>query len=103
MAEESLPSRTQFPASAESQKPRLKKAPEFPILEKQNWLIHLHYIRKDYEACKAVIKEQLQETQGLCEYAIYVQDFFWENIKLPLKFIMKLLNLTRKIGRSVIT
>lgn len=27
-------------------------APEFPILEKQNWLIHLHYIRKDYEACK---------------------------------------------------
>nr|XP_054096449.1 Bardet-Biedl syndrome 4 protein isoform X7 [Callithrix jacchus] len=48
-------------------------APEFPILEKQNWLIHLHYIRKDYEACKAVIKEQLQETQGLCEYAIYVQ------------------------------
>ncbi|XP_058521413.1 Bardet-Biedl syndrome 4 protein isoform X2 [Ochotona princeps] len=49
------------------------KAPEFPILEKQNWLIHLHYIRKDYEACKAVIKEQLQETHGLCEYAIYVQ------------------------------
>ncbi|KAK2103286.1 Bardet-Biedl syndrome 4 protein [Saguinus oedipus] len=48
-------------------------APEFPILEKQNWLIHLHYIRKDYEACKAVIREQLQETQGLCEYAIYVQ------------------------------
>ncbi|XP_027426622.1 Bardet-Biedl syndrome 4 protein isoform X5 [Zalophus californianus] len=65
--------RTPFPASAESQKPRLKKAQEFPILEKQNWLIHLHYIRKDYEACKAVIKEQLQETQGLCEYAIYVQ------------------------------
>uniref|UniRef100_A0A8I3PY72 BBSome complex member BBS4 n=1 Tax=Canis lupus familiaris TaxID=9615 RepID=A0A8I3PY72_CANLF len=73
MAEERLATRTQFPASAESQKPRLKKAQEFPILEKQNWLIHLHYIRKDYEACKAVIKEQLQETQGLCEYAIYVQ------------------------------
>ncbi|KAM9063654.1 Bardet-Biedl syndrome 4 protein isoform X1 [Sarcophilus harrisii] len=48
-------------------------ASEFPILEKQNWLIHLHYIRKDYAACKALIKEQLQETQGLCEYAIYVQ------------------------------
>ncbi|XP_029806467.1 Bardet-Biedl syndrome 4 protein isoform X3 [Suricata suricatta] len=65
--------RTPFPVSAESRKPRLKKAQEFPILEKQNWLIHLHYIRKDYEACKAVIKEQLQVTQGLCEYAIYVQ------------------------------
>ncbi|XP_014310495.1 Bardet-Biedl syndrome 4 protein [Myotis lucifugus] len=73
MAEERQPTRTQFPASAESQKPHLKKALEFPILEKKNWLIHLHYIRKDYEACKAVIKEQLQETQGLCEYAIYVQ------------------------------
>ncbi|XP_023408662.1 Bardet-Biedl syndrome 4 protein isoform X3 [Loxodonta africana] len=73
MAEERPVTRTQPPASVESQKPRLKKAPEFPILEKQNWLIHLHYIRKDYEACKAVIKEQLQETQGLCEYAIYVQ------------------------------
>ncbi|XP_012306684.2 Bardet-Biedl syndrome 4 protein isoform X2 [Aotus nancymaae] len=73
MAEERLATRTEFPASTESQKPRQKKAPEFPILEKQNWLIHLHYIRKDYEACKAVIKEQLQETQGLCEYAIYVQ------------------------------
>uniref|UniRef100_A0A2K5QEA1 Bardet-Biedl syndrome 4 n=1 Tax=Cebus imitator TaxID=2715852 RepID=A0A2K5QEA1_CEBIM len=73
MAEERVATRTQFPASTESQKPRQKKAPEFPILEKQNWLIHLHYIRKDYEACKAVIKDQLQETQGLCEYAIYVQ------------------------------
>ncbi|XP_063650075.1 Bardet-Biedl syndrome 4 protein isoform X5 [Pan troglodytes] len=73
MAEERVATRTQFPVSTESQKPRQKKAPEFPILEKQNWLIHLHYIRKDYEACKAVIKEQLQETQGLCEYAIYVQ------------------------------
>ncbi|XP_029398876.1 Bardet-Biedl syndrome 4 protein isoform X2 [Mus pahari] len=73
MAEEMLGMKTQVPASVESQKPRPKKAPDFPIVEKQNWLIHLHYIRKDYEACKAVIKEQLQETQGLCEYAIYVQ------------------------------
>uniref|UniRef100_A0A2I3GLR0 Uncharacterized protein n=1 Tax=Nomascus leucogenys TaxID=61853 RepID=A0A2I3GLR0_NOMLE len=105
MAEEKVATRTVFPVPTESQKPRQKKAPEFPILEKQNWLIHLHYIQKDYEACKAVIKEQLQETQGLCEYAIYVQAwpdlyFFWENIKLPLKYIMKQLNSTRKIGPS---
>ncbi|XP_060030253.1 Bardet-Biedl syndrome 4 protein isoform X2 [Erinaceus europaeus] len=73
MAEETL--KLPFPAAAEALKPRPKKAPaaEFPILEKQNWLIHLHFIRKDYKACKAVIREQLQETQGLCEYAIYVQ------------------------------
>lgn len=48
-------------------------APELPILERRNWLIHLHYIRKDYETCKAIIKDQLQETHGMCEYAIYVQ------------------------------
>lgn len=27
-------------------------APELPILERRNWLIHLHYIRKDYDTCK---------------------------------------------------
>uniref|UniRef100_A0A4W4GM56 Bardet-Biedl syndrome 4 n=1 Tax=Electrophorus electricus TaxID=8005 RepID=A0A4W4GM56_ELEEL len=47
--------------------------PPLPILERRNWLIHLHYIRKDYDTCKAIIKEQLQDTQGMCEYAIYVQ------------------------------
>uniref|UniRef100_A0A8C8JJI3 Bardet-Biedl syndrome 4 n=1 Tax=Oncorhynchus tshawytscha TaxID=74940 RepID=A0A8C8JJI3_ONCTS len=47
--------------------------PELPILERRNWLIHLHYIRKDYETCKSIIKEQLQETGGMCEYAVYVQ------------------------------
>uniref|UniRef100_A0A8D3CNA0 Bardet-Biedl syndrome 4 n=1 Tax=Scophthalmus maximus TaxID=52904 RepID=A0A8D3CNA0_SCOMX len=44
-----------------------------PIVERRNWLIHQHYILKDYETCKANIKEQLQETNGMCEYAIYVQ------------------------------
>uniref|UniRef100_A0A8C5QKW4 Bardet-Biedl syndrome 4 n=1 Tax=Leptobrachium leishanense TaxID=445787 RepID=A0A8C5QKW4_9ANUR len=49
------------------------KPPELPILERRNWLIHLHYVRKDYETCKLAIKEQLQATEGVCEYAIYVQ------------------------------
>ncbi|XP_023790058.1 Bardet-Biedl syndrome 4 protein isoform X1 [Cyanistes caeruleus] len=48
-------------------------APELPVLERRNWLIYLLYVRRDYEECKAVIKEQLQESQGLCEYAVYVQ------------------------------
>uniref|UniRef100_A0A8C1D6J7 BBSome complex member BBS4 n=2 Tax=Cyprinus carpio carpio TaxID=630221 RepID=A0A8C1D6J7_CYPCA len=63
----------QLPAATDLKKPRPKKAPELPILERRNWLIHLHYIRKDYETCKAIIKEQLHETQGMCEYAVYVQ------------------------------
>ncbi|KAM9124699.1 BBSome complex member BBS4 isoform 2-T3 [Pangshura tecta] len=62
-----------FPIATEPQKPRPRKVPELPILERRNWLIHLHYIRKDYDACKIAIKEQLHETQGMCEYAIYVQ------------------------------
>ncbi|KAI5614867.1 Bardet-Biedl syndrome 4 protein [Silurus asotus] len=68
--DESVKTEVSLPVSL---KARPKKAPELPILERRNWLIHLHYIRKDYESCKAIIKEQLQETQGVCEYAIYVQ------------------------------
>ncbi|XP_038070273.1 Bardet-Biedl syndrome 4 protein-like isoform X2 [Patiria miniata] len=54
-------------------KPRPKKAPELPIFERRNWLIHLHYVRKEYEACKMLIKEQVAETSGMCEYPLYVQ------------------------------
>ncbi|XP_028391748.1 Bardet-Biedl syndrome 4 protein-like [Dendronephthya gigantea] len=54
-------------------KRRPGKAPEFPIYERRNWLIHLHYVRKDIENCKALIDEQLNESQGICEYALYIQ------------------------------
>ncbi|WAR11557.1 BBS4-like protein [Mya arenaria] len=54
-------------------KPRPRKAPDIPIFERRNWLIHLHYVRKDYEQCKSLIKEQLGESGGMCEYAVYVQ------------------------------
>lgn len=30
----------------------LSSAPELPILERRNWLIHQHYLRKDYDTCK---------------------------------------------------
>nr|XP_056721849.1 Bardet-Biedl syndrome 4 protein [Euleptes europaea] len=62
-----------FPVASDLPKARSGKVPELPILEKRNWLIHLHYIHKDYETCKIAIKEQLQESHGMCEYAIYVQ------------------------------
>lgn len=65
---------TPSPAVAGSQpKPKPKKAPELPIFERRNWLIHLHYIRKDFLTCKLLIKEQMAETGGMCEYAVYVQ------------------------------
>ena len=52
-------------------------APELPIFERRNWLIHLHYIRKESETCKALIKEQLEESNGMCEYAVYVQGLWF--------------------------
>ena len=48
-------------------------APELPTLERRNWLIHNHYVRKEFETCKAIIRSQLEETHGMCEYANYVQ------------------------------
>ncbi|XP_071480015.1 BBSome complex member BBS4-like [Diadema antillarum] len=65
------------PQRDEQQKPqtraRGKKAPELPVFERRNWLIHLHYVKKEFENCKGLIKDQLQESNGLCEYALYVQ------------------------------
>ncbi|CAG5120731.1 unnamed protein product [Candidula unifasciata] len=54
-------------------KPKTKKAPEIPAYERRNWLIHLHYVRKEFDTCKALIQEQLSEAGGMCEYAVYVQ------------------------------
>lgn len=72
---ESIPASTPAPVpQPKSQPPKRRgKAPELPVYERRNWLIHLHYIRKEFEACKALIKEQLAETQEMCEYALYVK------------------------------
>ena len=47
--------------------------PELPIIERRNWLIHLHYVQKDYDRCKVIIDEQLAESGGMCEYAVYAK------------------------------
>ncbi len=48
------------------------KGPKLPSLDGLNWLLHLHYTRKDFKACKEIIKEQLSSSNGMCEYALYV-------------------------------
>lgn len=45
---------------------------EVPVFERKNWLLHMHYIRRDFETCKILIKEMLIETDDMCEYARYV-------------------------------
>ena len=52
---------------------RTSKAPEIPPFESRNWLIHSHYMSKDFDTCRGLIVQQLAETQGMCEYAQYVQ------------------------------
>lgn len=59
-------------SAAQRAKPRPKKAPELPTLERRNWLIHNHYVRKEFETAKSIIRSQLEETHGMCEYANYV-------------------------------
>lgn len=43
------------------------------IREKRNWVIHLLYLRQEYTECLQVVEEQLTETKGTCEYALYVK------------------------------
>lgn len=54
-------------------KRRPGKALEIPLFERRNWLLHLHYVRKEYPICKALINEILTEAAGMCEYAVYVK------------------------------
>ena len=48
-------------------------APKLPVLESLNWLIHLNYVKRDFKACKDLIRQQTSATNGLSEYPLYVQ------------------------------
>jgi Bardet-Biedl syndrome 4 protein len=72
------------------------KAPDIPIHERKNWLIHVHYIKKDFETCKVLIKELLTETGETCEYAIYVFGLISRqegNVQLSLELFQKAVQL----------
>ena len=48
-------------------------APELGSVERRNWLVHLHYVRGEFDECLKLTKDLLSETRGMCEYANYVQ------------------------------
>nr|CAB3225158.1 Bardet-Biedl syndrome 4 protein [Phallusia mammillata] len=60
-------------AAGPKRKIKARKAAKLPSIERRNWLIHSHFIRKEFDGCKSLIQEQLVETNGQCEYAIYIQ------------------------------
>jgi len=67
----------QIVAKAKAQKSETgTKVPKLPVIEGINWLLHLYFIRKDFKACKELIKQQLDMTNGMCEYALYIQGFY---------------------------
>ena len=41
--------------------------------ERRNWLVHILYVRREHDACLAVIEEALAEARGLAEYPLYVK------------------------------
>lgn len=43
------------------------------LRERHNWLIHMLYVRQEYDTCLATIEEQLKECRGMAEYPIYVK------------------------------
>ncbi|XP_076809666.1 BBSome complex member BBS4-like isoform X1 [Clavelina lepadiformis] len=73
---------TVVPTATVQSKPKIrgrKNTPQLPIIERRNWLIHRHFVRKEYDTCKSLIQEQLKETRGQCEYAIYIQAMIMRN------------------------
>jgi len=50
-----------------------KKAAPAVAREKENWLIHLLYVRQEYDACLEHIEECLKATRGVAEYPLYVK------------------------------
>jgi len=40
---------------------------------KRNWIIHMLYVRQDYDECISVINDQIEEWDELSEYAIFVK------------------------------
>lgn len=46
--------------------------PDMPAVETQNWNIHKHYVRHEYELCKNLINHELQNSNGTNEYANYL-------------------------------
>jgi len=43
------------------------------LREKRNWLVHVLYVRQEYDACLETIEEALKESRGMSEYPIYVK------------------------------
>lgn len=46
---------------------------EILALENRNWLIHFHFSRREFGICNILIKDELTKSEGMNEYANYIQ------------------------------
>ncbi|XP_011860397.1 PREDICTED: Bardet-Biedl syndrome 4 protein homolog isoform X1 [Vollenhovia emeryi] len=51
---------------------RSNRAPDIPAIESRNWLLHRHYTRHEYSACKLLIEQELTKSNAH-EYANYLK------------------------------
>ena len=49
------------------------RQPGVTLRERVNWLIHIQYVRQDYDDCLKTIEAHLAQCRGLAEYPIYVK------------------------------
>lgn len=59
--------------SAQSTSLSKTKGADLPSSNRRNWLIHRHFVRREFETCLTLIKEQMEENGGMCEFPLYVQ------------------------------
>jgi Bardet-Biedl syndrome 4 protein len=62
----------QMPASMIMKKPTFSNA-VINLKEKFNWLIHVLFLRQEYDQCVKIIEEMLHESKGRSEYALYAK------------------------------
>jgi len=43
------------------------------VRERRNWLIHLLYVRQEYDECLRVVEDVLRACSGLAEYPLYIK------------------------------
>lgn len=61
-----------MPVSMIVKKPSFQSA-VINLKEKFNWLIHVLFLRQEYDECSRIIDETLHESKGRSEYALYAK------------------------------
>ncbi|XP_046398429.1 Bardet-Biedl syndrome 4 protein homolog isoform X2 [Ischnura elegans] len=52
---------------------KVKSRGEVPLRQRFNWLIHAQLVRQDADDCNTLIEQDLKNSNGKCEYAIYAR------------------------------